>query len=786
MPSTYTTNLGIEKIGTGEQSGTWGTTTNTNLDLIDQAVNGVVQVTLAAAGTSGSPNSLPINDGSASDGRNKFIEFTDGGDLGATAYVQLTPNDAEKVAFFRNSLTGGRSVIIFQGTYNASNDFEIPSGADVVLKFDGAGAGATVTQVFEDLTISAVTLSSGVTASSILDEDNMASDSDTALATQQSIKAYVDSQVGTVDTLAEILANGNTTGGNDILFADNDKAVFGAGSDLQIYHDGSDSYITHTTGGNFFINDDGAGYLMMKGSDLYFRNPSNVDMLHAQSGGFVKLYHNGVAKLATTATGIDVTGNMESDSVTIGVGAVAGTEKLRVNGTVLTLGGTNSVPAIGIGDVNTGIYAPTAGTLGWTINGTQRLLLNDTGIDVTGTVTADGLVSVVSSSGVTTTSASFFNNGAGANTKTGIDFYAASSKYATIAGGFGAAAAEVDILVGSGTQLKVATFSGGGDVRFYENTGTTAKFFWDASAESLGIGTSSPVNLLHLVKPAPASVPAAGASGHALAVGTNPYGLAAGTLSSGTSYLQSTRWDGTATNYNLLLQPNGANVGIGTSSPFAKLHVQSNTGAVGFNHGTTSSPSRGNLWYDTDGSGWKFDIGKVQSGSFTSQVTIQDNGNVGIGTSSPASALDVVGTVTADGLTVQSATAPCRLTQLNSASGEFDRFYLGASIVGSITGSGSTTSYNTTSDERLKENITDAPAGNIDDIKVRSFDWKVDGSHQDYGMVAQELEAVAPYAVTKGETEDDMWSVDYSKLVPMLIKEIQDLKAEVAAIKGAN
>jgi hypothetical protein len=86
---------------------------------------------------------------------------------------------------------------------------------------------------------------------------------------------------------------------------------------LQIYHDGSDSYITHTTGGNFFINDDGAGYLMMKGSDLYFRNPSNVDMLHAQSGGFVKLYHNGVAKLATTATGIDVTGTVTADGLTV-------------------------------------------------------------------------------------------------------------------------------------------------------------------------------------------------------------------------------------------------------------------------------------------------------------------------------------------------------------------------------------------------------------------------------------------------------------------------------------
>jgi hypothetical protein len=96
-----------------------------------------------------------------------------------------------------------------------------------------------------------------------------------------------------------------------------------------------------------------------------------------------------------------------------------------------------------------------------------------------------------------------------------------------------------------------------------------------------------------------------------------------------------------------------------------------------------------------------------------------------------------------------------------------------------------TTDYVTSSDVRLKDNIVDAPAGNIDSIKVRSFDWKADGSHQTYGMVAQELVDVAPEAVSQGETEDDMWGVDYSKLVPMMIKEIQDLKAEVAALKGA-
>ena len=151
MPSTYTPNLGIEKITTGDQAGLWGATTNINFDIIDQAVNGILSLTLASAGSSGSPTDIPISDGAVSNGRNKFIEFTDGGDLGATAYVRLTPSDAEKIVFVRNSLSGGRAVILFQGTYSASNDFELANGKDAVLKFSGAGASATVTQVFADL-----------------------------------------------------------------------------------------------------------------------------------------------------------------------------------------------------------------------------------------------------------------------------------------------------------------------------------------------------------------------------------------------------------------------------------------------------------------------------------------------------------------------------------------------------------------------------------------------------------------------------------------------------------
>lgn len=158
MPSTYTTNLGIEKIETGQQAGTWGNTTNTNFDIIDQAINGIASVTLTSSHTtSGGAKGLPITDGAVSDGRNAFIDIVDGGDIGGSGYVQLTPNDAEKILHIRNSLSGSRSLIIFQGTYSASNDFELANGKDAVLKFDGAGAGAVVSQVFVDLVADNVT-----------------------------------------------------------------------------------------------------------------------------------------------------------------------------------------------------------------------------------------------------------------------------------------------------------------------------------------------------------------------------------------------------------------------------------------------------------------------------------------------------------------------------------------------------------------------------------------------------------------------------------------------------
>jgi hypothetical protein len=120
----------------------------------------------------------------------------------------------------------------------------------------------------------------------------------------------------------------------------------------------------------------------------------------------------------------------------------------------------------------------------------------------------------------------------------------------------------------------------------------------------------------------------------------------------------------------------------------------------------------------------------------------------------------------------------------NTTGGAYIRFanYLDATI-GSITQNTSTSVlYNVTSDQRLKENIVDAPefGSVIDAIQVRSYDWKADGNHQRAGFIAQELVTVAPEAVHQPADAEEMMAVDYSKLVPMLVKEIQSLRKRLA------
>jgi len=102
---------------------------------------------------------------------------------------------------------------------------------------------------------------------------------------------------------------------------------------------------------------------------------------------------------------------------------------------------------------------------------------------------------------------------------------------------------------------------------------------------------------------------------------------------------------------------------------------------------------------------------------------------------------------------------------------------------GSITYSGTSTSFNTTSDYRLKEDLQDfAGLDMVSKIPVYDFKWKTDESRS-YGVMAHELQEVLSDAVSGEKDAEEMQGVDYSKIVPLLVKSIQELKAEVELLK---
>ena len=178
-------------------------------------------------------------------------------------------------------------------------------------------------------------------------------------------------------------AGGTMTG--DLSFGDNDKAIFGAGSDLQIYHSGATS----------FIEDVGTGDLVIKGTDLYLRSAGNSNRLYA--GTDTRLYYDGSEKIRTTSTGINVTGTVTADSLTV--------------------------------------------------------------------ETAQGDISI-------------------ANSASSLNFARAGINYVRATGASGS----FRFITGADdfTTDRI-TIASNGDISFYEDTGAVAKFFWDASAERLGL-----------------------------------------------------------------------------------------------------------------------------------------------------------------------------------------------------------------------------------------------------------------------------------------------------------
>jgi hypothetical protein len=149
----------------------------------------------------------------------------------------------------------------------------------------------------------------------------------------------------------------------------------------------------------------------------------------------------------------------------------------------------------------------------------------------------------------------------------------------------------------------------------------------------------------------------------------------------------------------------------------------------------------------------------------------------------------IVATTTASGLAAEfsnntSGTATIGISNTGAATSTLINWYAAGSYRAAISWNGSAIVYGTSSDARLKENIVDAGSGlaKLANVKIRSFNWKESGAYTDFGVVAQELQSVAPDAVLVGKDNEDgsikeSWSVDSSVLVPAMIKAIQELKA---------
>ena len=146
MASTYTSNIGVEKIGAGEQAGTWGTTTNNNLDILDRAINGVGAITL-----SGTTHTLTTSDGTLSDGGFKVLVL--GGSPSGTNTITISPNDQDKVYIVQN---GTSQTATF--TQGSGGNVSVPAGSKKIIFADGAGSGAAVTDVTDALDVATLRL----------------------------------------------------------------------------------------------------------------------------------------------------------------------------------------------------------------------------------------------------------------------------------------------------------------------------------------------------------------------------------------------------------------------------------------------------------------------------------------------------------------------------------------------------------------------------------------------------------------------------------------------------
>jgi hypothetical protein len=587
--------------------------------------------------------------------------------------------------------------------------------------------------------------------------------------------AYIGSGTSRFNTADELTVTGNAEFNGNATFADNDKVIFGAGSDLEIFHDGSNS----------IVKDAGTGILKIQGSGQVTIEDTAGNIGAAFNANTdVALKYAGSNKLVTTSTGVDVTGVITTDGMTTSA---------DINF------GDNDKAIFGAGS-DLQVYHDGSASIVYD-NGTGPLNLqtNNSNINIKGGGSASDTMAIFKSTeGVEL----YYNN---------VKKFETSSTGATISG---------DLLVdGADPEIVIQDTNDTGDafIRFKNNSGTQRSFIQTAMTGNVmlfGTGTTEHMRL--------------DTSGNLL-IGNTTFGAADGVyISQGGNYVwarsddTSGYFDRTNSDGKILeLRKDGTTIGsIGAfngnayfagsgcglrprSSDISPTNASGSTNNAGVDLGTTSN--RFNKGFFNDSVRTRYFVGIDDTNTYIemggSDVTKFVTGGSERGRFSATGSL-LIGNTTSDTPGVSNTTQGAAIastgrihSSMNGAFSSFNRngsdggviqFYRQGSGVGEITVSSSATAYNTSSDRRLKSNIEDAASASdkIDAIQVRQFDWNVDDSHQDYGLIAQELQPIEPLAVTGSADSDEMMGVDYSKLVPMLIKEIQELRSRVATLEA--
>ena len=531
---------------------------------------------------------------------------------------------------FSATYDAGYVDVYLNGILLATTDYTATNGSSVVLN-----TGASVSDVVYIQAFGTFALADHYT--------KVASDARYAQETyvDTAISNLVDSSPAALDTLNELasalgddanfsttvtnsiatklpLAGGTMTG--DTLHGDNVRAKFGAGNDLEIYSDGTDGYIDNVTG-DFYIRD-------TTGGTLHIQGKSGEESIVCHDDGGVDLYRNNALKLSTTSTGVDISGTVTANDLTLGDASPTlifnDSDITNLQHYITSASNANLYYAADSNSVATGKHI-------FTTQNVERLYINSTGIDVTGTVTAgDG-------------------HTFGSDASDNLLITSSAGENLILDSGD-----DVFLKAGSANRVKV---DNSGDISFYEDTGSTAKFFWDASAESLGIGTSSPAAPLDFVSNSAtqAAIIRGRSSDNISTVSfksndnSAEYGYLQGRSNELRMFASSSQFLtlGAGAAERMRIDSSG-NVGIGTSSPSKALDVTGSIKASGtFNPSNTdwgnaaliANGSYGGgiaivdgstgwgMWADTGGANLRIGQGAT-SGALSTKISINADGIV--------------------------------------------------------------------------------------------------------------------------------------------------------------